>query len=70
MSHPLRAFRKKEGISQERLAELLGVSRATVIRWESGKASPRPADLPAISEKTGIPARELRPDLAEMLERA
>ena len=32
--------RKKLGISQEKLAENLGVSRQTIYKWESGKSIP------------------------------
>lgn len=66
--HPLRAFREAQDppLSQEQLAALLGVSRVTVTRWESGARKPEPEELPAISKKTGIPAAKLRPDLAEL----
>ncbi len=33
----LRAFRKKHGLSQRDLAELLGVSAGTVADWETGR---------------------------------
>jgi putative transcriptional regulator len=33
-------FRKKHGLSQDRLAEKLGVSRQTIISIEKGKYSP------------------------------
>ena len=33
--------RKAKGLSQDRLAELSGVSRVTISRIESGKESPR-----------------------------
>jgi transcriptional regulator with XRE-family HTH domain len=67
--HPLRAFREKQvpPLSQEQLADLLGVSRVTVNRWESGARKPEPEELPGISAKTGISPAELRPDLAVLL---
>lgn len=34
------AFRKKLGVSQERFAQLLGATFATINRWESGKTIP------------------------------
>ncbi len=33
-------FRKKKGYSQENLAEILGVSRQTISKWELGDTSP------------------------------
>ncbi|WP_156804834.1 helix-turn-helix transcriptional regulator [Synechococcus sp. PCC 6312] len=33
-------LRQKVGISQERLGELLGVTRQTVSEWENGKSMP------------------------------
>jgi DNA-binding XRE family transcriptional regulator len=71
MAHPLRRYRAQhDNMPQVELAKLLGVSRMTVIRWETGRRKPKPSQVAQISEKTGISARELRPDLAEMLERA
>ena len=36
----LTALRKQKGMSQEQLAELLGVSRQAVSRWELGTTMP------------------------------
>lgn len=67
--HPLKAFRDKQEprLSQEQLADLLGVSRATVNRWETGARKIDDVKLPVITEKTGIAAADLRPDLAALL---
>lgn len=40
MKNKLVDFRKKHGLSQDRLAEKLGVSRQTIISIEKGKYSP------------------------------
>lgn len=40
--------RKKLGLSQEKLAEALGVSRNTVSRWELGEFSPSAENLAAL----------------------
>jgi transcriptional regulator with XRE-family HTH domain len=69
MAHPLREFRLKNGMSQEKLGQMLGYHRLTIMKWESGRRKPSLSELPGISEKTGIPARDLRPDLAKILER-
>lgn len=36
----LKYLRKKEGITQEELAERLNVSRQSVTKWESGQSLP------------------------------
>lgn len=68
--HPLKSFRARAHLTQEGLADMLGVKRTTVARWETGTRKPDRELLPSIVAKTGIPARELRPDLAELLESA
>ncbi len=39
----IRALRRRRGLSQERLARLVGVSRSTVARIERGREGPRGA---------------------------
>lgn len=39
-SEKLKQIRKNEGISQEQLAERIGVSRQAVTKWETGKGLP------------------------------
>jgi transcriptional regulator with XRE-family HTH domain len=70
--NPLKAFRESQQppLSKSELARLLGVSRPTAHRWETGKRKIGPDSLQTVFEKTGIPKRELRPDLAEKLEDA
>lgn len=67
--HPLKSYRDSQQppMSQQALADLLNVDRLTVHRWETNKRKPGPEHLPKITEKTGIPARDLRPDLVELL---
>ena len=65
--HVLKAYRERTRKTQEGLAELLGVNRTTVARWETGARNIDTARLDEIAEKTGIPKRELRPDLAEVM---
>lgn len=40
LSKNLKEIRKKENLSQEDLAELLGVSRQSISKWESGSSYP------------------------------
>ena len=67
--HPLRAYRERQDppINRRQLADLLGVSTAAVSRWEAGERKPDEEVLPVIVAKTGIPAAELRPDLALLM---
>lgn len=67
--HPLTVFREAQQplISQADFADMVGVSRPTVHRWEAGDRKIDVEKLPRVVEVTGIPARILRPDLAELL---
>ena len=47
------SFRHREGLSVERLAEMLGVSRQAVWYWESGRREPRPKIVVQL-EKMGM----------------
>jgi transcriptional regulator with XRE-family HTH domain len=64
---PLRTYRQSQQpkLSQEALAQRLGVTRLTVTRWESGARKIDPGLVPLVAEKTGIPAKDLRPDIVE-----
>lgn len=46
-------LRKANGLSQEKLAEKLGVSRQAVSKWERGEASPDTDNLLALAEVYG-----------------
>ncbi len=69
-NHPLKNFRSERGLTQEALAALLEVDPITVSRWETGARRIDEKLLQAVAEKTGIPKRELRPDLAEVMREA
>ncbi len=49
LSEKLFQLRKKQGLSQEQLAERLNVSRQAISKWESGTATPETDKLLAIS---------------------
>jgi type I restriction enzyme M protein len=58
-SHLLRAIRARLGLTQEQLAERLGVSFATVNRWEGGMNTPQRAAqtaIVALAEEAGLDA--------------
>ena len=40
ISERLQELRKKEGYSQEQVAEMLGLSRQAISKWESGQGKP------------------------------
>lgn len=68
--HPLKAHRKAFGLTQKALADLLGVERETVARWETGRLNIGTDSLGKVAEATGIPRAVLRPDLAEIMREA
>lgn len=49
LSEKLYTLRKKSGLSQEQLAEQLGVSRQAISKWESGQSIPESDKLVVIS---------------------
>ena len=62
------AYRTRQGMTSADLAQFLEESRPTVHRWETGARKIDEQKLSKIAEKTGIPPRELRPDLAALIE--
>jgi transcriptional regulator with XRE-family HTH domain len=53
-SENLQAIRKKNQLSQEELAELLGVSRQAVSKWELGEGYPEVEKLLILSKKLNV----------------
>ncbi|MGW4884733.1 helix-turn-helix transcriptional regulator [Streptomyces murinus] len=51
--------RAARGYSQEEFAEALLVAASTVVRWESGRATPRPHQRPKIAVLLGVALPEL-----------
>ena len=52
-------LRKKKGLSQEELAEKLGVSRQAVSKWERSESSPDTDNLIALAQLYGLSLDEL-----------
>jgi len=69
MAHPLKTYRESQKLSQQALADKLGVARMTIFRWETGAQKIDTSLLPEVSKKTGIPARDLRSDLVKELKK-
>lgn len=57
--------RKKAGMSQEDLADALGVSRQSVSKWETGEANPDVTKIPQIANLFGVTADWLLSDEEE-----
>ena len=55
----IRLWRKKIGITQERLSELVGVHVNTVIRWEAGLREPRTSEIKKLCEVLGVSEADL-----------
>ena len=54
-------LRREAGLSQEGLAERMGVSRQAVSKWENGSSEPSTANLLALAKLYGV-------DLGALLE--
>ena len=59
LGETLRAHRQRCGMTQEFVAEALGVSRQAVSKWESGKSDPSTSNLLALAKLYGVDPGEL-----------
>lgn len=59
-------LRKKLGLSAAEMGRLLGVSGQSVYHWETGKATPRRTQLPAIAAVRKLGKREAQAKLASL----
>lgn len=59
LGEALKAHRTEKQMTQEFVAETLGVSRQAVSKWETGAADPSTANLLALAKLYGVPAEEL-----------
>ncbi|MGQ0455528.1 MAG: helix-turn-helix domain-containing protein [Hyphomicrobium sp.] len=61
IARTLKTYRRENGLSQERCAEILGVDTTTISRWERGVVTPGPAALArifaTIKPRTGFDAQ-------------
>ena len=51
----LKKIRKNNNLSQEQLAEILGISRQAISKWESGSAYPEMEKIIQLCEKFNVP---------------
>lgn len=54
LEEKLQLLRKKQGYSQEQLADKLGIARQTISKWETGQAIPELSGLIALSQLYGV----------------
>ena len=59
------AKRQAFHMTQKEMAHLLGVSALSVYKWETGKVTPREAQLVRVREVLGMGVREARRQIAE-----
>ena len=62
LSEKIYTCRKKAGLSQEALAEKLGVSRQAVSKWETDEAIPELSKIPMMAKIFGVTADFLLSD--------
>lgn len=53
--NPLRAWRRRTGTHATTVAARLDVSNVTIMHWEKGNKTPKPANLKAIGRLIGDP---------------
>ncbi len=54
LSEKILELRKRRGLSQEALAELMGVSRQAISKWENGDATPEIFKIRLIAQTFGV----------------
>lgn len=52
--HTLRQWRQLAGLTQDNLAEAVGVHRTTIVRWEQGKTHPTAEDIAKIEKALAV----------------
>ena len=59
LSERLKLLRKRKDLTQEQLADYMGISPQAVSRWETGATSPDISALPMLADLFGITVDEL-----------
>ncbi len=59
LGETLKANRTRCRMTQEFVAEAVGVSRQAVSKWENGESDPSTSNLLALAKLFGVPAEEL-----------
>ena len=58
----IKMYRKNKNLSQKNLAEKVGVSRQTLIKWESNKSAPSTENLITVADVLDVPMNDLISD--------
>ena len=67
---PIAAFRTAKRISVKGLAEVLGVNRRTIMRWERGTPRIPVQKLDDVANALDVKRHQLRPDLYDGMKEA
>lgn len=59
LGETIKAYRMERNMTQEFVAESLGVSRQAVSKWEKGTSDPSTSNLLALAKLYGVSAEEL-----------
>ncbi|MCI1925647.1 MAG: helix-turn-helix domain-containing protein [[Lactobacillus] timonensis] len=59
MKRELRSLRAGAGLTQQQLADKLGVSHISVSRWETGKAIPSPKYIKQMADMFGVAGKDI-----------
>ena len=62
----IKAARVERGYSQEALAQILGISKRTLISWENGEVEMKPLNMYAIAYVLSYSTDELRVPLKKI----
>lgn len=65
INEQIKKFRKAAGLTQEQIANYLGVSTPAVNKWEKGTSDPSTANLIALAKLYGVSADELIKEVSE-----
>ena len=55
----LRSLRRDAVLTQQELADQIGVQQRMVSKWENGEAMPRPTNIRKLAEALGVEPREV-----------
>lgn len=59
LTENIKKFRKESGMTQQQLAEKVGVTRQTISKWEKGLSLPDAESLTALADIFHVPVNEL-----------